>query len=68
MQIRPGITDLASLKFRNEEAILSASPDPLATYREQILPAKLDLAEHYAATRTFWMDLWILRGTCFYWQ
>lgn len=64
LRLRPGITDLASLKFRNEEAILAASLDPAATYREQILPAKLDLAEHYAATRTFWMDVWILSADC----
>ena len=63
LHLRPGITDLASLPYRNEEAILAASPDPLNAYREQILPAKLDLAEEYAARRTFWLDVTILAQT-----
>jgi hypothetical protein len=36
--VRPGITAPASIRFRHEEAILAASPDPERTYREVILP------------------------------
>ena len=41
LQVRPGITDLASLIYRDEEQVLGASRDPDAFYREQVLPSKL---------------------------
>jgi lipopolysaccharide/colanic/teichoic acid biosynthesis glycosyltransferase len=63
LTIRPGITDLASLQFHNEEAMLQASSNPLATYTEQILPAKLRLAEHYTSNRSMWLDLTIALRT-----
>ncbi len=63
LTIRPGITDLASLQFHNEEAVLQASSNPLATYTEQILPAKLRLAEHYTSNRSMWLDLTIVLRT-----
>jgi lipopolysaccharide/colanic/teichoic acid biosynthesis glycosyltransferase len=50
LTVRPGITDLASIHFRNEEEVLSRSADPLREYAERVLPAKLDLAEEYAST------------------
>ena len=43
LETRPGITDPASILYRDEEAILAASPDPEKTYREIILPHKLDI-------------------------
>lgn len=61
--VRPGITDLASIAYRDEEAVLAASADPEATYRERILPAKLDLYERYVRSRSFGGDLWILWRT-----
>jgi lipopolysaccharide/colanic/teichoic acid biosynthesis glycosyltransferase len=43
LTIRPGITDLASLEYINENEILGDSADPERTYIEQIMPAKLEL-------------------------
>lgn len=43
LAVRPGITDIASLEYINENEILGASPDPERTYIEQIMPAKLEL-------------------------
>jgi lipopolysaccharide/colanic/teichoic acid biosynthesis glycosyltransferase len=63
LQVRPGITDPASIAFRNEEEILSSSPDPLRTYRELILPAKLDLSEQYLRERSLGSDLLTLLKT-----
>ena len=63
LSVRPGITDLASIEFRNEEAILQDCNDPLRAYEEQILPAKLDLAEKYIRTRSVLGDLLILFHT-----
>ena len=39
LSVRPGITDLASLAYRNESALLAHSADPERTYAEEILPA-----------------------------
>jgi lipopolysaccharide/colanic/teichoic acid biosynthesis glycosyltransferase len=65
LTLRPGITDLASIQFRDEEEILSQSTDPIRTYREKILPAKLDLAEAYLETHTLMTDLRIVLRTVF---
>ncbi len=63
LQVRPGITDPASIAFRNEEEILGNSPDPLRAYRELILPAKLDLSEQYIRERSVRSDLLTLFKT-----
>jgi len=70
LTVRPGITDLASVHFRNEEEALSRSAEPLREYTERILPAKLCLAEEYVRTRSvagdffipFWTAAAIVRG------
>jgi lipopolysaccharide/colanic/teichoic acid biosynthesis glycosyltransferase len=63
LAVRPGITDLASIHFRNEEAILAMSRDPLRDYRERILPMKLDLADRYLQTRSIFGDFAIIVRT-----
>ncbi len=63
LTIRPGITDPASIAFRDEESILAASPDPEACYRDEILPRKLAMAEAYIRDRTLGGDLRILAMT-----
>ena len=51
--VKPGITDNASIEFRNEEELLSESQDPEQTYRNVILPRKLDLYINYVNNHTF---------------
>jgi lipopolysaccharide/colanic/teichoic acid biosynthesis glycosyltransferase len=63
LTVRPGITDLASVHFRNEEEALSLSAEPLREYTERILPAKLCLAEEYVRTRSVAGDFFILFWT-----
>jgi lipopolysaccharide/colanic/teichoic acid biosynthesis glycosyltransferase len=63
LQVRPGITDLASIEFRDEERILAMSENPGAEYVQTILPAKLDLAEEYVRRQSLWLDLKILCRT-----
>ena len=63
LSVRPGITDLASIAFRNESDVLARSPDPEKTYLEQILPAKLRWAQQYVRTRSIWLDLRIIGWT-----
>jgi lipopolysaccharide/colanic/teichoic acid biosynthesis glycosyltransferase len=63
LTVRPGITDPASITYRNEEEILARSPDPERTYREVILPHKLDLYETYVQQRGLRGDLGVLFQT-----
>ena len=60
---KPGITDPASIEFRNEEELLKASTDPEQTYRDEILLQKLALYEQYIQNRSFWVDLKLLFQT-----
>ena len=61
--VKPGITDNASIEFRNEEEILAASSEPLVTYRDEILPLKLTMYEDYVHNKSFWKDIGILFKT-----
>lgn len=63
LTVRPGITDPASVRYRNEEKILHAAEDPETTYRDQLLPRKLDLYEEYVKHQSVWLDLKILMQT-----
>lgn len=63
LTVRPGITDPASIEFRNEEKTLALADEPERMYREVILPRKLDLYEAYVSRRSFTGDLMILLRT-----
>jgi lipopolysaccharide/colanic/teichoic acid biosynthesis glycosyltransferase len=65
LQVRPGITDAASLKYRDEAALLGAADDADAFYRTHILPDKIALAKAYVREGTFGQDLRILFRTAF---
>jgi lipopolysaccharide/colanic/teichoic acid biosynthesis glycosyltransferase len=64
-RVRPGITDPASIYYRNEEEILAASENPETIYKTVILPKKLDLYEDYVNHQTFIKDLLIIFQTIF---
>jgi lipopolysaccharide/colanic/teichoic acid biosynthesis glycosyltransferase len=61
--VPPGITDLASIRYRDEESILARSQDPLREYKEHILPIKLDLAEQYLQKQSILNDCSIIVQT-----
>lgn len=63
LSVRPGITDLASIEFRDESTLLGQSNDPERTYVEQILPIKLQHGARYVRTHTLWGDLKIIAQT-----
>jgi len=48
LSLRPGITDEASIKYRNEEMLLSQADEPERIYRELVLPDKLNINLEYA--------------------
>jgi lipopolysaccharide/colanic/teichoic acid biosynthesis glycosyltransferase len=63
LSVRPGITDLASVKYRDESAILGAAPDPETAYVERVLPDKLALATEYVRQASFWFDVRLILAT-----
>lgn len=63
LEVKPGMTDPASLRYRREEDLLAVVRDPEQYYRERILPAKLALNLEYIRTRTFWGDLKLIGRT-----
>lgn len=63
LSVKPGLTDLASLAYINENEILGRAKDPEKTYVEQIMPAKLRLNLEYIEERSFWFDLQIIAKT-----
>jgi len=63
LDIRPGLTDNASLAYIDESEILAKSEDPEKTYIETILPAKLELNLQYIRERSMGKDIGIIFRT-----
>ena len=62
-QVRPGITGLASIRFRNENDLLTASADPNRTYIEEIMPRKIDLDLEYIPHASVFYDIKLIFQT-----
>lgn len=60
LSIRPGITDLASIRFRNENELLEGKADPIDFYVREILPVKLAMNLEYVNNQSVWKDIRIL--------
>lgn len=65
LTLLPGITGLASLKYRNEEELLAQQSDPLAFNDAVIWPDKVRINNWYALNRNFFMDVMIVFYTIF---
>ncbi len=63
LSVRPGITDPASIEFRDEAVLLAAQSDPERYYREVLLPRKSQVYAEYVDSVSPWGDLAILWGT-----
>jgi len=63
LNVRPGITDYASIKYRDENEILAQSNNPEKTYIEQIMVDKLKLNMKYIEEMSFWNDIKIIFQT-----
>lgn len=63
LAVRPGITDLASITYRNESDILGRARDPQAEYVERILPDKIRLAKEYRHRSSVLFDLHLIVRT-----
>lgn len=63
LDVRPGITDPASIKFRNENELLEKAEDPEKYYIEVIMQEKLRLYLEYVEKHSFWYDLKLIFQT-----
>ncbi|MEO6696128.1 MAG: sugar transferase [Ignavibacteria bacterium] len=61
--IKPGITDLASIHYRNENEILKNTADPEKYYTDEIMPHKLKMNIAYINDRSFFKDIKIIFKT-----
>jgi len=63
LSVRPGITDLASIAYRNENEILAESDNPEQTYIDEVMPDKLALNLEYVRRRSLVYDLQLILKT-----
>lgn len=63
LQLRPGITGPATLKYRNEEEILASVEDPQKYNDEIIFPDKVRINRYYLHHYSFWMDIRMMVAT-----
>jgi lipopolysaccharide/colanic/teichoic acid biosynthesis glycosyltransferase len=63
LSVRPGITDPASVRWRNESEELAAAPDPERHYIQVLLPEKTRMYVDYVQGRSFLGDLRVLAST-----
>lgn len=60
LSVRPGITDFASVRYRDENQLLAAADDPEREYIDVVLPAKLRYALHYVDNPNLVSDLRVI--------
>lgn len=63
LDVRPGLSSLASIAYINENEILGQSSHPERTYIEEVMPAKLALDLRYVREKSLLMDLAIIAAT-----
>ncbi|MBX2970357.1 MAG: sugar transferase [Cyclobacteriaceae bacterium] len=65
ISVKPGITDYASIQFRNENELLEGKENPIDFYIREIMPVKLELNLRYINSQSFWLDIKIIFQTIF---
>jgi lipopolysaccharide/colanic/teichoic acid biosynthesis glycosyltransferase len=63
LTVRPGLTDLASLKYRDEAALLAKAEDPEEEYTKRVLPDKIRLSKDYIKRSSFVYDMGLIVKT-----
>jgi lipopolysaccharide/colanic/teichoic acid biosynthesis glycosyltransferase len=65
LRVRPGITDLASLKYRDEASLLQKAENPEEEYVSHVLPDKIKLAKDYVQRSSLLFDVGLILKTMF---
>ena len=63
LSVRPGITDIASIEYRDEASVLARASDPEHAYIHEVLPHKLALAAQYVDQASLWLDVRLIART-----
>ena len=63
LDVRPGMTDAASIKYRNESELLGQAEDPEDYYIHVVLPDKLAINLDYVRNHSFWGDIQLIFKT-----
>lgn len=63
LSVPPGITDYASIEFRNENDLLQGASDPVEKYIKEIIPIKLDYYVRYIHARSIMLDCYLILRT-----
>jgi lipopolysaccharide/colanic/teichoic acid biosynthesis glycosyltransferase len=63
LEVRPGMTDFASLEYRDEAVLLEQAADPVDEYTHHILPAKIRLAREYVRRASLPVDVELIVRT-----
>jgi len=67
LELKPGITDVATLLYRNEEELLRGRPDVERAYLDEVMPRKIQLDLAYAAGANLWEDTKVILRTLVPW-
>lgn len=65
LDVRPGITDPASIKFRNENELMESAEDPESFYINVIMQEKLKLYLEYVHNASLWYDIKLIFKTIY---
>jgi lipopolysaccharide/colanic/teichoic acid biosynthesis glycosyltransferase len=65
LNLQPGITDIASIKFRHENELLATADDPEEYYIKEIMPIKIELNKYYIKNRNIGTYFFIIFNTLF---
>ena len=65
LELKPGITSYASIKYANEENILALQKNPIKYNNEIIYPDKVKLNMYYYHNHSIWIDIKIIFATIF---
>lgn len=63
LDVRPGITDLASIRYRNENELLEQASDPDQYYQEVVMQDKLRINLEYVRNHSFFGDIYLIFKT-----
>ena len=63
LDVKPGITDLASIRYRNENEILEKAENPDEYYTNVVMQDKLKINLEYVANHSFWYDISLIFKT-----
>lgn len=63
LSVPPGITDFASIEYKDESSVLGHAEDVEYTYITEVMPVKLGYYVRYVTERTIWLDLKLIFTT-----